>query len=271
MDDTNPPATPPRTSSIRGLVIFALICFAIGIAVMGWLLSEWTPARTLLLGKVDVAASAPQGPHADSPPAPQPPRDSVGTPEEHMAEIEQKLAIIDQQTDSASNDAARAERMMIAFAARRAIDRGSPLGYLEGALMRQFGASDPAAVSAIIKAARAPVTLEQLEEGLETSRDAALNAGIDGGWMHRVWSDLSSLAVIKRKGADGLTAEQRFERARRALERDRVDLAIREVDAAEDNDKAAKWLINARRYVLARRALDRLEAITLSAAPKPAA
>lgn len=269
MDDTPPPATPPRASSVRGLVIFALICFAVGIAVMGWLLSEWTPARNLLLGKVEVTERAAPAAPVPPPPGPPPPRDPVATPEEHIAEIEQKLAIIDQQADSASNDAARAERMMIAFAARRAIDRGSPLGYLEGALMRQFGPSDPAAVSTIIKAGRAPVTLEQLEEGLEASRDAALNSGAKNGWMDRVWNDVSGLAVIRRKGEDGLTTEQRFDRARRALERDRVELAVREVEAAPSRDKAEKWLESARRYVLARRALDRLEAITLSVAPKP--
>lgn len=271
MDDIAP-APPPRSSSVRGLVIFALACFAIGIAAMGWLLSEWQPARNLLLGETQVVApTAPSVPET-APKSTTPVLDTAPpSTEEHMAKIEEKLAIIDQQADSASTDAARAERMMIAFAARRAIERGTPLGYLEGALMRQFGPTDAGAVSTIIKAGRAPVTLEQLEEGLDAAKTGLVASSGDSGWFSGLWRDVGSIAVIKQEGEDRLSPDQRFERARRALERDRVEVAIREVQAMPGQKRAQNWVEKANRYVQARRALDRLEAITLAVSRPPVA
>ncbi|RJT22618.1 hypothetical protein D5I55_12370 [Chakrabartia godavariana] len=265
MEENLSPSPPARSSSVKGLVIFALVCFVIGVAAMGWLVAEWTPARNLLFGapQAHPSRSAPLPPRALEAPAP-PQADAEASPEAHMAKIEEKLAQIDQQADSASNDAARAERMMIAFAARRAIERGAALGYLEGALMRQFGGSDANAVSVVIKGARAPVTLDQLEESLDAARPALSSGGLNAGWLSRIWEDLGNVAVIRKAGEKRFTPDQRFERARRALERDRVELAIREVEAMPGKDAARDWLVRAQRYVQVRKALDRLEAITLA-------
>lgn len=269
MDEDITPPEPARSRSIRGLVIFAMVCFVIGIAAMGWLLTEWTPARNLVLG-TPPTPQAVLAPPKSTPPEPVAPEEEiVVSPEAHMAKIEEKLAIIDQLADSASNDASRAERMMIAFAARRAIERGAALGYLEGALMRQFGSTDPNAVAAIIKGARAPVTLEQLEEGLDAARTGLITAPADAGWFKRIWNDMGSLAVIKHEGEDRLSPEQRFDRAGRALERDRVEVAIREVEALPGQTDAKPWLARARHYVQVRKALDQLEAITLSVSRPP--
>ncbi len=270
MDDELTPPTQAPSSSVRGLVIFAIVCFAIGIAAMFWLLTEWTPARNFVLGMPPAppAVTAPAERPAPPPVAPAP--EASATPEEHMAKIEEKLAIIDQQADSASNDASRAERMMIAFAARRAIERGAALGYLEGALMRQFGGADANAVSTIIKGARAPVTLEQLEEGLDAAHAKMIAVAPDAGWFSRIWQDIGSLAVIKREGDGRLTPDQHYDRARRALERDRVEVAIREVEALPGQAEAKPWLDRARRYVQVRKSLDRLEAVTLSVSRPPA-
>lgn len=265
MEDVPAPAAPARSSPVRGLVIFALVCFAVGIVVMGWLLSEWPPARNLLLGAPPISApttsAVPAAQHA-APPSP-----SVVTPvtpDAQMTHIEEQLAIIDQQASSASDDAARTERMMIAFAARRAIERGSPLGYLEGALTRQFGAQDAKAVSTIVKCARAPVTLERLEEGLDAARDTLLSDDRASNWFGRIWNDVGNLATIRHDGEDTSSPDQHFNRARRALERDRVEMAIREVEAMPGKAGVRPWLDSAQRYVQVRRALDRLEAITLA-------
>ena len=45
MEENLSPSPPARSSSVKGLVIFALVCFVIGVAAMGWLVAEWTPAR----------------------------------------------------------------------------------------------------------------------------------------------------------------------------------------------------------------------------------
>lgn len=263
------PTPQARPSSVRGLVLFAIVCFIVGIAAMGWLLSEWTPARNLLLQETTEAPAAPKAPIASVPPVAPDAAEVPPTAEAHMAQIEERLAIIDQQADSASSDASRAERLMIAFAARRAIDRGTPLGYLEGALMRQFGGNDSAAVSTVIKAGRAPVTLDQLEDGLDASRDALLARASGLNWLSALWQDMGAIAVIRHEGEDLLSPDQRFDRARRALERDRVELAAREVQALPGRDSARDWLGKANRYIQTHRALDRLEAITLAPTPAP--
>lgn len=265
MDEEMTPASPRRTNPYRGLVLFALVCFVIGIAAMGWVLSEWQPVRHLVFGP---QAEAPKTPVVDTsltqtaPPA--------ANTDAHMARIEQRLAIIDQQADSALNDAARAERLMIAFAARRAVERGAPLGYLEGALQRQFGAADPAAVAAVIDGARSSVTLEQLEDGLEAEKTDLASGTVGTGWLASIWQDMSSLAVVHRAGESSKTPSQRLETARRALERDRVETAVKEVGAMPGAANAKPWLDKAKRYVAVRKALDRLEAITLSVAPSAA-
>ena len=50
-------------------------------------------------------------------------------------------------------------RWSIAFAARRAIDRGVALGYLENLLTERFGQQHQAAVATIVTASRQPVRL----------------------------------------------------------------------------------------------------------------
>src|SRR3546814_16914803 len=70
------------------------------------------------------------------------------------------------QAASASGNATRAEGLLIAFAARRALDRGLSLGYLEAQLRLRFGDDQPTAVKTIIDTARAPITLDQLRREL---------------------------------------------------------------------------------------------------------
>src|SRR3546814_17595658 len=71
------------------------------------------------------------------------------------------------QAASASGNATRAEGLLIAFAARRALDRGLSLGYLEAQLLLRFGDDQPNAVKTIIDTARDPNTLEHLRIELD--------------------------------------------------------------------------------------------------------
>ena len=49
--------------------------------------------------------------------------------------------MLERQTLSVQGSAGRADALVIAFAARRAIERGVALGYLEPLLVERFGAS----------------------------------------------------------------------------------------------------------------------------------
>src|SRR5690606_6690672 len=85
-----------------------------------------------------------------------------GGMEARIAGMEQRLARLDLQSQAVSGNAARAEGLLIAFAARRAVERGEHLGWLEDQIELRFGAADPAAVQAIIAASQEPVTTERL-------------------------------------------------------------------------------------------------------------
>ena len=57
--------------------------------------------------------------------------------------LEQRVSRVENATERAEGSAGRADALVIAFAARRAIDRGVALGYLENLLAEQFGAAAP--------------------------------------------------------------------------------------------------------------------------------
>ena len=60
-----------------------------------------------------------------------------------VSALEQRMSEIDVQSRSAVGNADRAEGLLVAFAARRALDRGVGLGFLEGLLRQRFGQSQP--------------------------------------------------------------------------------------------------------------------------------
>src|SRR3546814_3188813 len=93
-----------------------------------------------------------------------------------VGELETRLSRITLQAASASGNATRAEGLLIAFAARRALDRGLSLGYLEAQLRLRFGDDQPNAVKTIIDTARDPITLEPLRSELEDRTSTRLNS-----------------------------------------------------------------------------------------------
>src|SRR5690606_16429211 len=107
-------------------------------------------------GPAPDTAAAP--PAVEASPAPAQP----GSVAERIAAMEQRLARLDFQASAAAGNASRAESLLIAFASRRAIERGSPPGYLEDQLRLRFGEARPNAVDTVIATGRDPVTLDQL-------------------------------------------------------------------------------------------------------------
>ena len=81
-----------------------------------------------------------------------------------LAALESRLRLVENASRRTAGSVGRADALLVAFASRRAIDRGVPLGYLEGLLADRFGGQYPRAVAAIVTASRNPVTLEELTE-----------------------------------------------------------------------------------------------------------
>ena len=176
-----------------------------------------------------------------------------------MAELEQRMTKLNLDADAASGNAARAEGLLIASAARRAVERGVPLGYLEDQLKLRFGNAQPNAVATLSEVSRSPVTLDALEQGLAALGPTLVEVSRDTNLVTRVRAELANLFVIRRTTAPSPAPERRFERARMFLETGRTQAAIDEVERMPGHDAAREWLALAERYVRAERALDLLE------------
>lgn len=174
--------------------------------------------------------------------------------------LEERLARISLTAESASGNAAKAEAILVAFAARRALDRGLPLGPMEAQLRVRFAETQPNAVESILSASARPVTQEDLLQRLDAMRPVAM-ADDSAGWLTRMGHSLSSLIVIRSSDAPSAAPVRRFERAQRAVAGGRVDEAIPDIMAMPGarNALVQQWLDDARRYNDARRALDLIE------------
>jgi hypothetical protein len=278
--------TAPPRRSLASLLALPLIAFLVGLAAMGWLLARWDTAATFL----GVAPAPPPAPAAAPPPQtltverePAPLAETpagerlVLDPEttRRVNRLEERVAMLDAQQRAAVGNADRAEGLLVAFAARRALDRGVALGYLEPLLRQRFEQSDPEAVAMVLTSARQPVTLQTLQKEFQDLSPHLSGGGADQSWWGGFRSELAGLVTIRRAGTPSTHPGERLKRASRSLERGQVEVALLEVLRLPDYGRAESWITKARRYIAAHRALDRLESAALLEphvpAPQPAA
>jgi hypothetical protein len=255
-----------KARPLRTLLIVALVAFLIGLVAMGAVLRKWGGGMGYFGREAAAPADRATAPSASTMPAlssqvqplPAGPAnlDDLTT---RVRDLEQRLAQISVTARAASGNASRAEGLLVAFAARRALDRGVALGYIEGQLRERFGEAQPRAVAMVIAAARQPVTLEELQIALNDLGPQLASAGSTPNWWDGVKRELSGLIVVRRAGTPSPLPTERLQRAKRRLEGGQVDAALAEVARMPGRDKAANWMANARRYIEARRALDIIE------------
>lgn len=187
-----------------------------------------------------------------------------------LTALEQRLAELNQQAIAASGQAGHAEALLLAFAVRRSIERGQPLGWMETQLRVRFGESQPNAVDRIVAAAQKPVTMAMLTEGFaRLEPQLAGGPSNEGGWDW-LMRQAGDLFVIRREDLPSPNPEQRLTRAREALAGGRVDAAVAEVERLPGRDAATEWLARAREWLMTQHALDQLESASLSFPPTPA-
>ncbi|QYJ06678.1 hypothetical protein [Qipengyuania flava] len=178
--------------------------------------------------------------------------------DQRLAAAEQRLARLDLQAEAAAGNAARAEGLLIAFATRRALEKGAELGYLADQLRLRFGDGLPNAVDTIIRTSRDPVTLDQLIARLEGLAPRLAEPSGQTGFA-RFSEELSQLFVVRRESAPSPQPQRRLERARLFLESGRTESAIAEVRNLPGVESAEGWIRDAERYAAAQRALDLIE------------
>ena len=179
--------------------------------------------------------------------------------ESRVVALEQRIDQLNLQAQAASGNASRAEALLIAFATRRAIERGAPLGYLSDQLKLRFGDAQPNAVQTVIDAAQKPVTLDQLMarlEGLAPALTDEAKEPVSWNWFKR---QLGEMFVVRRETAPSPQPARRLDRARLFLETGRIEAAVAEVRNLPRADEASQWIADAERYATVQRALDLLE------------
>ena len=259
-----------RRRSLAAMLLLPLAAFLLGLAAMAWVLSNWDRAAALVGVQ---PAPAPSVPAVQRVVPAQLPRAAAEAPAQRLVidpevtrrvnMLEQRVLQIDNQSRAAVGNADRAEGLLVAFAARRALDRGVALGYIEGLLGERFGTTQRPAVATIITAARQPVTLEELQDGLQQIGPALTGGGPNQDWWTALKAEMGELVSIRRKGTPSTLPAERLRRATRWLDAGQVDVALAEVLRMPGRENAAEWIAGARRYVAARRALDTIETAAL--------
>lgn len=256
---------PARRSggTLRVVLGSTLLAFMAGAALVGWLVWD---GRIALPGKTDTQLASGTAGFAQPSPSPSATAAPVtGTLlEQQVTALEQRLARIDLQTAAAEGNTARAEALLVALAARRSIERGAPLGYLEDQLRLRFGAARPAAVNTVIAAAKQPVTLDALSTELDTLAPELTGiSSEDGGWT-RFTRQVTGLFVVHREPPGANAPVARIARAKLLLGSGNVDGAIDEVSRLPGAKAANDWMAKARRYSDATKALDQIEQAALA-------
>ncbi|HEU0066106.1 MAG TPA: hypothetical protein VFQ57_02570 [Sphingomonas sp.] len=273
IDRPRPNGLRPRTALLLVLVALAagVALAAYGVQRFGWFAPASMP-RVVAAKPLPVAVVA--APALQNDPAALANRQALLAGQ--VGVLEARAAAVAADVQVAGAQAGRAEALLVAFAARRALDRGQGLGYLEAQLRARF-ADQPQAVGYIIDAARQPLTLGDLREGLATIGPAIAN-GVGVGWAEGFRREIGNLVVLRREGTPSPLPEDRLERARRLLEGGQVEAARAEVARLPGAAQATNWMAAAKRFVMARRALDLLETAALEgratapmAPPPPAA
>ncbi len=268
-----------KAPSGRALLLAALLAFVAGGALVGWVMWYNLAGPRAAQQRAGTVAEA----GADGTPAPPAALAASPTPlaaaaikaeqtaervaeqqggiDQRLAAAEQRLTRLDLQAQAAAGNAARAESLLIAFATRRAVERGAELGYLSDQLRLRFGDQWPNAVGTIIDFSRNPIRLDSLVARLEGLAPQLRESGEGPSWG-AFKRELTQLFVVRRESTPSPQPQRRMERARWALEQGRYQAAIDEVKGMPGAAKAEGWIADAERY---RKAMEALEVIETAA------
>jgi hypothetical protein len=222
----------------RTIAMLLLLPFLGGILIAGWAIKQYD----LFGGGTPVAAPASK------------PADASLTDNAMVAPTQ-----TDPNAAMAPGNSARTEGMLIANAARRAIDAGQPLGYVADQLRLRFGGSQPQHVEALINASARPNTLASLQAGLNSIGDSLLSRSDASGLLSRIQREANELFVLRKEGTVSAAPSQRLSRAKQYAANGQITEALSEVQKMPGAMNGKDWLAKAATYVAAHKALDALE------------
>lgn len=258
---------------MRPVAIAVLAAFVLGAVLAGWGLSRF--GERIGWSAAPVPEASPTVLPATGTPLPSPSASTSevaneavkaaqivaqqqGGLDERIAAAEQRIARLDLQAQAASGNAARAEGLLIAFSARRAVERGNDLGFLGDQLRLRFGDAMPNAVQTVVAFGKRPVTLDQLIANLDAMAPELAQSSRRVTWG-RVRDEIAGLFTVRRQSTPSPQPARRLERARLFLQSGRVAGAIAEVQHLPGAAEAQAWIAEAKRYEAAQNALDLIE------------
>lgn len=247
-------------------LLVALVFILLGAGAAVWSLSHY-PRAARVLGVEPVPPQAAISASKPAAPPPQPAPAAAPVDNAQVAQLEQRLSEVENATHRAEGFAGRADALVVAFAARRAIDRGVALGYLESLLVDRFGPQHQAAVATIITDSRQPVRLAELQSEYEGLGPMLRSGGPNDSWWASFRREMGSLVEIHRVERPAVNPEARYNRALRRLASGDVDQALAETMRMPGAARAGDWTAKARRYLAVHRALDEIESAALLAGP----
>lgn len=252
-------------------LLIAAVLILIGAAAAVWSLAHYQPAARFL-GVVPEATESRQ-----PQPLPQPPAPASGAAQsegmlnpaiaERIGELQARIERVESETEEAQGSEGRADALLIAFAARRAIERGVALGYLEPLLVQRFGAAHPQAVATIVTTSRSPVRLPALISQFQDLEPQLVGPPPDEDLWTGIKRGFSSLVTVRRSDRPSNKPQARYRRALAHLMAGEVDAALAETMRLPGAPRARDWIQSARRYVAVHRALDEIESAALVGNP----
>ena len=120
---------------------------------------------------------------------------------------------------------------------------------------------------AIVTASRDPVQLDKLVSEYQALAPALRGGGPEEGWWDAFRRELGTVVSIRRADTPSARPQARYDRALARLEAGEVDAALAETMRLPGAANADKWIVRARRYTAAHRALDEIESAALLGSP----
>lgn len=247
-------------------LLIAAVLILVGAAAATWGLAHYRPAARMLgiLPSIPTSQQRPVIPSSQGQPATQlqatAPSPAIA---EQVKQLQERVQRVESQSEQVQGSAGRADALLIAFAARRAIERGVGLGYLERLLVKRFGTEHPQAVATIVTSSRSPVRLTELIAQFQDLEPQLVGPPPNEGLWTGIKRGLSSLVTVHRSDRPSSEPQARYERARAHLMAGEVDSALAETMRMPGASRGREWIDDARRYVATHRALDEIESAAL--------
>ncbi len=275
---------PNNGIKFRTIAIFTLIAFIGGSVAAGWAITKYD-----LFQSNDIADN--NGIMSNEPlnidskaitvaPAPQPTANNAvavnqirnnstrqlddSSMKQRVDSLDDRISRINVQAQQASGNANRTEAMLIAFAARRAIDSGSSLGYIADQLTFRFANTNQKDIDILIEASDNPIRLSALQNQIEQTSESLLSPNQDSNTWDTIKKEMSELFIIRKSGSPPPQPERRLERIKIALSSGDIKTAIAEMEYMPGAENTADWIASAKRYIRVQNALNAIERTAIS-------